>query len=72
MSEKIITAHRHLTCDLCGHRISKGTQCRMVRDDFMPFLVFFEHLRCPSAPAVATGGSPRQPLITKQHAFVLA
>ena len=72
MSEKIITAHRHLTCDLCGRRIPKGTQCRMIRDDFMPFLVFFEHLRCPSAPAVVTNRNPRQPIITKQHAFVLA
>lgn len=72
MSEKIITAHRHLTCDLCGRRIQKGTQCRMIRDDFMPFLVFFEHLRCQSAPAVVTNRNPRHPIITKQHVFVLA
>ena len=72
MSEKIITAHHHLTCDICGHRINKGSQCRMIRDDFMPVLVFFEQLRCPSAPAVVTNRNPRQPIITKQHAFVLA
>ncbi len=72
MSEKIITAHRHLTCDLCGHRIPKGSQCRMVRDDFMPFLVLFEHLRCPSAPAVATNTNPQRPIINSRHALVLA
>ena len=72
MSEKIITAHHHLTCDLCGRRIQKGTQCRMIRDDFMPFLAFFEHLRCPSVPAVVTGRKPIQPIFHKQHAPVLA
>jgi len=33
----------------------------MVRDDFMPHLVFFEHLRCPSAPTAAVG--ERKPLL---------
>ncbi len=72
MSEKIITAHHHLTCDICGHRINKGSQCRMIRDDFMPFLAFFEHLRCPTAPAVLTNRTPNRPIINKQHETVLA
>ncbi len=62
MSEKIITAHRHLTCDLCGFRIPKGTQCRMIRDDFMPVITYFEHLRCPAAPAVVTKTPPKHPI----------
>jgi len=33
----------------------------MVRDDFMPHLTFFEHLRCPSAPTAVVG--ERKPLL---------
>ena len=63
MSEKIIWASRPLVCDLCGHPIPRGTQCRMVRDDFVPMLTFFEHLRCPSAPAlVKSERSPKGPV----------
>lgn len=72
MSEKIITAHHHLTCDLCGWSIQKGMQCRMIRDDFMPFLTFFEHLRCPAAPAVVTDRKPIQPIINKQRTPIMA
>ena len=72
MSEKIITAHHHLTCDLCGRRIQKGTQCRMIRDDMMPFLVFFEHLRCLSAPAVVINRNPKHPIHTNKQAMPLA
>ena len=54
MSEKIIRAGRPLVCDVCGQRIPRGTKCRMVRDDFMPMLVYFEHLRCPPGTAVVT------------------
>ncbi len=72
MSEKIITAHRHLTCDLCGHRIQKGTLCRMIRDDIMPSLVFFEHMRCPSAPTVMTDRKPKHPIHTNKQAMPLA
>lgn len=61
MSEQIIVANRHLVCDLCGRRIPKGSRCRMVRDDFMPHLTFFEHLRCPSAPTAVVG--ERKPLL---------
>ena len=64
MSEKIIVAKRDLTCDLCGLKIPKGSKCRMIRDDFMPGLVYFEHLHCPSAPAVTTESNhPKFPVI---------
>lgn len=64
MSEKIIVARRDLICDLCGWRIPKGSKCRMIRDDFMPGLVYFEHLRCPSAPTVtAQKNCPKNPVI---------
>ena len=63
MSEKIIWVSRPLVCDLCGHRSPRGTKCRMVRDDFMPMLTFFEHLRCPSAPACAKSErDPKEPV----------
>ncbi len=61
MSEQIIVANRHLVCDVCGRRIPKGSRCRMIRDDTMPFLTYFEHLRCPSAPTVVVG--ERKPLL---------
>lgn len=67
MSEKIIIARRNLVCDLCGYRIPEGSECRMIRDDFMPFLVFYEHLRCPSAAAVVTPRTPNMPLINKKR-----
>lgn len=64
MSEKIIVARRDLICDLCGRRIPKGSKCRMIRDDFMPGLVYFEHLRCPSAPTVTVETNwPKNPVI---------
>jgi len=73
MSEKIIVARRDLTCDLCGHRIPKDSKCRMIRDDFMPGIVYFEHLRCPSAPAFATeNNNPKHPIINNKPAFALA
>jgi len=53
MSERIIVArHRHI-CDLCHHRIEAGERCRVIRDDFWPEQVWFEHLRCPGEAAVA-------------------
>jgi len=40
----------------------------MVRDDFMPHLVFFEHLRCPSAPTAAVGErKPPLPVISNRQ-----
>ena len=56
MSERILVArHRHI-CDLCHHRIEAGERCRVIRDDFWPEQVWFEHLRCPGEAAVA--GTP--------------
>ena len=67
MSEKIIIANRNLTCDLCGFRIPQGSECRMIRDDFMPFVVFFEHLRCSSPSAVVTLRNPKPPIIKNRR-----
>ena len=52
MSEKVITANQPLVCDLCGHTIPEGCKCRIIRDDSMPFLTYFEHLNCPTGNAV--------------------
>ena len=68
MSEKIIIANRQLTCDLCRHRIPRGSKCRMIKDDFMPFLTYFEHLNCPSGPAVVQPNhTPDKPVITNRQ-----
>ena len=74
MSEKIIVARRDLTCDLCRRRIVKGQKCRMIHDDFMPGIVYFEQLNCPSAPAGATTNpTPKPPVIhNSKPAMVLA
>ena len=64
MSDKIIIANRQLVCDLCGHRIPKGTRCRMIKDDFLPFMTYFEHINCPSGPAVVRQNNiPHNPII---------
>ena len=68
MSEKIITANRQLTCDLCGYNIPQGCKCRMIKDDFMPFLTYFEHLNCPSGPAVVQPNrNPDKPVIKNRQ-----
>ena len=68
MSEKIIVANRPLTCDLCGHRIPQGCKCRLIRDDFLPFLTYFEHLNCPSGPAVVQPNAPQnKPVISNSQ-----
>ena len=74
MSEKIIVANRPLTCDLCGHRIPQGCKCRLIRDDFLPFLTYFEHLDCPSGSAVVQQNhTPNKPVIrTSQPLAALA
>ena len=73
MSEKIIIAKRPRTCDLCGYRIPKGTRCRMIKDDFLPFITYFEHLNCPSGPAVVSpDNTPDKPIINCQPLPALA
>lgn len=68
MSERIIIAKRAHTCDLCGQRIAPSSWCRIIKDDFMPGIYYFEHLRCPSATATVI---PKKPVITK-HTFIFA
>ncbi len=74
MSEKIVIARRDLTCDVCGQRIPAGTKCRIVHDDFLPILTYFEHIQCPGASAVAVSEPPPKPpkLRTFNHAFCMA
>ena len=64
MSEKTVTARHDQVCDLCHQTIRAGERCRMIRDDFWPAMVWFEHIRCPQGPAVVTTG-PRLPLQTQ-------
>lgn len=61
MSEKIITARRTLICDICGLPIPRGSQCRIIRDDFQRRLFCFEHLRCPGNPAGTVKSGMPQP-----------
>ena len=70
MSEKIIVANRPLTCDLCGHRIPQGCKCRLIRDDFLPSLSYFEHLNCPSGPAIVQHKhTPNKPVTQSSQAL---
>ncbi|MBO5308130.1 MAG: hypothetical protein J6C40_09020 [Lentisphaeria bacterium] len=69
MSERIIIAKRNLTCDICKQRIPAGTKCRVIKDDFMPGIFYFEHIKCPSAPAVAVDHKPLLPINKKEIAF---
>ena len=47
MSDHIAVAKHNHFCDFCGGLIPKGTKFRIIHDDFMPKLVYFEHLHCP-------------------------
>jgi len=68
MSERIITANRPLICDLCGRRIPQGSRCRLIRDDFLPYLTYFEHLNCPSGPAaVESDRTPKKPVSSNRQ-----
>ena len=53
MAEKSVTARHRPVCDVCHGHIEAGERCRLIRDDFWPLLVWFEHLRCPDHPAAA-------------------
>lgn len=55
MSEKVVILRHSQHCDLCHQKIHAGEKARIIRDDFGTGLVWFEHLRCPDAPAVNTG-----------------
>ena len=66
MSDHITIAKHDHPCDLCGGIIPKGSKCRIIHDDFMPKLVYFEHLRCPTAKAVFTDSpKPKKPVKPK-------
>ena len=63
MSDHIAIAKHDHICDFCGGLIPKGTKCRIVHDDFMPKLVYFEHLQCPpSQPASVSSSNPKNPV----------
>ena len=68
MSERISTANRQLICDFCKRPIPQGCRCRLIRDDFLPFLFYFEHLNCPSGPAVVQPNAPQnKPVISNSQ-----
>ena len=64
MSEKIIASPRTHICDLCGHPIPRYCKCRMIVDDYMPFMTCYEHLRCPTGTAVVSPRKPKNPVKT--------
>ena len=57
MSEHISVAKHNHFCDFCGGLIPKGTKCRIIHDDFMPKLVYFEHLHCPPPKTAVVRGT---------------
>ena len=61
MAEKIVTARHRQVCDVCHGHIEAGERCRLIRDDFWPLMTWFEHIRCPSAPAPVVCIAPRPP-----------
>ena len=66
MSEHITVAKHNHFCDFCGGLIPKGMKCRIIHDDFMPKLVYFEHLHCPPPKtAVVSPSTPKQPIKPK-------
>ena len=70
MSDRIVTLRHRQVCDLCRHAIEAGEKCRLVRDDFWPQMVWFEHLRCPGAAATAAEPAiPNPPLPVPAMAF---
>lgn len=72
MSEKVTIAKHDLICDLCSRRIPKGSRCRIIRDDFMPGIVYFEHLRCPPPSAtVEENIQPKSPVIHNNNMPVM-
>lgn len=74
MHERILTAYRPMTCDLCGQMIRPGERYRAVRDEYSP-VEYREHIQCPGAPAVAIADPrPRPPKIRTafNHALCMA
>jgi hypothetical protein len=66
MSDHIAVAKHNHFCDFCGGLIPKGTKCRIIHDDFMPNLVYFEHLHCPpSKPVFVSSSTPKKPIKPK-------
>ncbi|MGN0880093.1 MAG: hypothetical protein ACI4WT_11680 [Oligosphaeraceae bacterium] len=66
MADRIVIARHRQVCDLCHGPIAVGERCRLVRDDFWPLMVWFEHLRCPHGLAIAA--SPVQPIPPERRA----
>jgi hypothetical protein len=72
MADKIVTARHRQVCDLCKRPIEAGERCRLIRDDFWPLMVWFEHLRCPDHPPSRGAASARQPAETILPAMALS
>jgi len=43
MSERTVTLRHDQICDLCHGRIPAGEKAYLIRDDFWPMNVWFEH-----------------------------
>ena len=63
MSEHIVTLRHRQVCDICHRPIEKGERCHLVRDDFWPMMVWFEHCGCPEEP-----GAPKTVTVTLPNA----
>ncbi len=52
MSERTVTLRHDQVCDLCHEKIAAGEKAYLIRDDFWPMDVWFEHKGgCPETRA---------------------
>jgi len=50
MSERTVTLRHDQFCDLCHKKIPAGEKAYLIRDDFWPMTVWFEHCGgCPES-----------------------
>ena len=57
MSERLVTLRHDQLCDLCHHPIEAGERAHLVRDDFWPMDVRFEHRGgCPESRTAENTG----------------
>lgn len=74
MSEKIVTLRHDQICDVCKHPIKAGKKAYMIRDDFWPSMVWFEHVGgcpggVPASLSEATGADARDILASLDSGF---
>ncbi len=65
MSERLVTLRHDQVCDLCHRTIAAGEKAYLVRDDFWPMDVRFEHRGgCPES--WTTGNTEEKNTTSKQ------